>query len=191
MANDERENYTTTLAQQIFGKAAVVAGRNPQESETTGAPEIKVTSVVVRHSQNTEDLPPAAANLEPGEVEAEKATDASEIKVTSVIVRHSPPIDSSSPAAANLEPITIALEPGQKQLKTAAELGKMLEFDLARHPDCPKAGFRVTVYGWPHWRAMLTITPAAGSVRNPQEWRDLTNELAAQLRKRYDLAWEE
>jgi hypothetical protein len=79
----------------------------------------------------------------------------------------------------------------QKQLKTAAELARMIEFDLARHPDCPKAGFRVTVYGWPYWRAMLTITPAAGGVRNPQEWRDLTSELAERLRKRYDLAWEE
>jgi hypothetical protein len=82
-------------------------------------------------------------------------------------------------------------ESQQKQLKTASELAKMIEIDLSRHPDCPKAGFRVTVYGWPFWRAMLTITPAAGRVRNPQEWRDLTNELAEQLRKRYDLAWEE
>jgi hypothetical protein len=37
---------------------------------------------------------------------------------------------------------------------------------------------------------MLTITPAAGRVRDSQEWRDLTNELAERLRKRYKLAWE-
>ena len=79
----------------------------------------------------------------------------------------------------------------QKQFKTAAELAEMIELDLSRHPDCPKAGFRVTVYGWSRWRAMLTIEPAAGAVRNPQEWRDLTQELAERLRKRYDLAWEE
>jgi hypothetical protein len=79
----------------------------------------------------------------------------------------------------------------QKQLKTAAELAKMIELDLASHPDCPKAGFRVTVYGWPRWRAMLAIGPAAGGVRNPSEWRELTQELAERLRKRYDLAWEE
>jgi hypothetical protein len=78
-----------------------------------------------------------------------------------------------------------------KQLKTAAELAEMIELDLAHHPDCPKAGFRVTVYGWPHWRAMLTIEPAAGGIRNPQEWRELTQELAERLRKRYDLAWED
>jgi hypothetical protein len=78
-----------------------------------------------------------------------------------------------------------------KQLKTAAELAQMIELDLARHPDCPKAGFRVTVYGWPRWRAMLAIEPAAGGIRNPEEWRELTQELAERLRKRYDVAWEE
>jgi hypothetical protein len=79
----------------------------------------------------------------------------------------------------------------RKELKTAAELAEMIELDLSRHPDCPKAGFRVTVYGWPRWRAMLTIGPAAGGVRNPHEWRGLTQELAERLRKRYDLAWED
>jgi hypothetical protein len=79
-------------------------------------------------------------------------------------------------------------EAQQKQFRTAPELAEMIELDLARHPDSPMAGFRVTVPGGSHWRAMLTITPAAGRVRNPQEWRDLTDELAEQLRKRYDLA---
>ena len=79
----------------------------------------------------------------------------------------------------------------ESKFKTAAELAELIESDLARHPDRPKAGFRVTVYGWPYWRAMLTITPAAGVVRNPQEWRDLTDNLAERLRKRFDLAWKE
>jgi hypothetical protein len=77
----------------------------------------------------------------------------------------------------------------RKELKTAAELATMIELDLAQHPDCPKNGFRVTVYGATHWRAMLTITTAAGGVRNPQQWRDLTDEFADRLRQRYDLAW--
>ena len=98
------------------------------------------------------------------------------------------PTGESSPPASLQTPEG---EPQQKQLKTAAELAEMIEMDLARHPDCPKAGFQVTVYGWPQWRAMLTISPAAGGVRNPQEWRDLTGELAERLHKRYDLAWEE
>jgi len=79
----------------------------------------------------------------------------------------------------------------ERQCKTAAELAEMIEMDLARHPDCPSAGFRVTVYGWPRWRALLTIKPAAGGIRNPQAWRELTHELAERLRKRYDLALEE
>lgn len=76
-----------------------------------------------------------------------------------------------------------------KETKTAAELAQMIEADLAKHPECPPKGFVVTVYGATLWRAMLTITPSAGPVRNPQEWRDLTEELAERLRKRYDLAW--
>ena len=75
-----------------------------------------------------------------------------------------------------------------KEIKTAVELAQMIEADLAKHPQCP-TGFKVTVYGATLWRAMLTITPAAGPVRDPQEWRDLTEELADRLRNRYDLAW--
>jgi hypothetical protein len=76
-----------------------------------------------------------------------------------------------------------------KETKTAAELAQMIEADLSKHPECPTKGFVVTVYGATQWRAMLTITPAAGPVRNPQEWRNLTEELAERLRKHYDLAW--
>jgi hypothetical protein len=76
----------------------------------------------------------------------------------------------------------------QKYIKTASELAEMIERDLASHPDCPRTGFQVTVYGWPHWRAMLTIKPAAGPIRNPQTWRDLTDQLAERLRARYDVA---
>lgn len=79
--------------------------------------------------------------------------------------------------------------PQARETKTAAELAQMIEADLAKHPQCPRKGFVVTVYGTTLWRAMLTITPAAGPVRNPQEWRDLTEDLAERLRKRYDLAW--
>ena len=80
--------------------------------------------------------------------------------------------------------------PRRRELKTAAELAAMIELDLAQHPDCPKNGFRVTVYGATNWRGMLTITPAAGRVRDPQQWRDLTDEFADRLRQRYDLAGE-
>ena len=78
--------------------------------------------------------------------------------------------------------------PKDKETKTSAELARMIEEDLSKPPECPRKGFLVTVYGATLWRAMLTIAPAAGAIRNPQEWRDLTEELAERLRKRYDLA---
>ena len=118
-----------------------------------------------------------------------KATDGQEDEVEVAAGRETPPAtEISPPTAASLVTTGDVAQP--KRFKTAAELAEIIELDLARHPDCPKAGFRVTVYGGSHWRAMLTITPAAGGVRNPQEWRELTNDLAERLRKRYDLAWE-
>lgn len=115
--------------------------------------------------------------------------DVPEAEAMSAVARHFPAGEGLPPAALSLEASEGRAE--QKQLKAAAELADMIEQDLARHPDCPKAGFRVTVYGGSYWRAMLTITPAAGGIRNAGEWRDLTNELAERLRKRYDLAWKE
>ena len=78
----------------------------------------------------------------------------------------------------------------RKELKTAAELAAMIEFDLAQLPEAPGQGLRVTVYGATHWRAMLTILPAAGPVRDPQQLRNITDLLADRLRQHYDLAWE-
>jgi hypothetical protein len=112
----------------------------------------------------------------------------SEPKAPLVIAQDSRAGERSSPAAAYPEPIERVAP--QRQLKTAAELAAMIELDLAGHPDCPKDGFRVTVYGGSHWRAMLTITPAAGGIRDPNKWRDLTNDLAERLRKGYDVIWE-
>jgi hypothetical protein len=81
--------------------------------------------------------------------------------------------------------------PYGRQLKTAAELATIIERDLAQHPDTPKQGLRVTVYGGASdWRAMLTILPAAGRVRNAQQLRELTAHLAERLRQRYLMAWE-
>jgi hypothetical protein len=87
--------------------------------------------------------------------------------------------DTAAPAAV----------PTGRETKTAEELAGMIEADLAKHPQCPRKGLVVTVYGTTLWRAMLMITPAAGPVRDPQEWRDLTEQLAERLRQRYDLAW--
>jgi hypothetical protein len=75
--------------------------------------------------------------------------------------------------------------------KKAAELAAVIEQDLAQHPDAPRQGLRVTVYGGgTDWRAMLTFMPAAGPVRNAQQLRELTDHLAEGLRQRYSLAWD-
>ena len=103
-----------------------------------------------------------------------------------------PPSHQISPDAALRLPVSSGSNRApntRNELKSAAELAAMIEADLAQHPECPKSGFRVTVYGATHWRAMLTITPAAGRIREPQKWRNLTDELAGRLRQRYDLVW--
>jgi hypothetical protein len=127
-------------------------------------------------------LIPGAASAIPGRIPPEPNTDDAGITAPARGLQENP---TSAPLQAPES------RNQQKQLKTAAELADMIELDLSSHPDCPKAGFRVTVYGWPRWRAMLTIGPAAGGVRNPQDWRELTQELAERLRKRYDMDWEE
>jgi hypothetical protein len=121
----------------------------------------------------------------PGRNPPESGTD--DIHQAKATVAALEPVRETS-AASNHEPSGGRTQ--QKQIMTSAELAEMIELDLAHHPDCPRAGFRVTVYGGSYWRAMLTITPAAGGVRNPPEWRDLTNDLAERLRKHYDLACE-
>jgi hypothetical protein len=123
---------------------------------------VNLAQQLLGQRRSTADLPPDPAKVHP-EVEVIETT-----------------------AEARLDRTDV---PKGKEIKTAAELAQMIEADLAKHPDCPKNGFRVTVYGTTLWRAMLTITPAAGPIRNPQEWRDFTEELAERIRKRYDLAW--
>jgi hypothetical protein len=129
-----------------------------------------------------------AAGIAARKAPAPKTGDPPE-KASPAAVRDSQAEVVSTPAAAKPPAAEVnAVQP--KERKTAAELAGMIELDLTRHPDCPAAGFRVTVYGGSHWRAMLTITPAAGGIRNPREWRELTDELAERLRARYDLARE-
>ena len=131
----------------------------------------------------------AAAPIDEPNSPVSESNDASEIHVVSVVAQYGSVGESSPPAVTSFE--AVQSESQRKKLKTAAELAEMIELDLGRHPDCPKTGFEVTVYGWPHWRAMLMIKPSAGPVRNPQEWRDLTEMLAERLRKQYDLDWKE
>lgn len=170
----EYDKEIVSLAQQILGQRQPKSDPPPAEPEAqqqapevtvearperTDVPEGKLAQQVLGQHQSRSELPPA----EP------KARQ----QAPGVTVEARP------------DPTDV---PKGKETKTAAELAQMIEADLAKHPQCPK-GLQVTVYGTTLWRAMLMIKPAAGPVRNPQEWRDLTEELAERLRKRYDLAW--
>lgn len=150
-----------------------------------------VTSEVQPTSQNGRPVGPVVQRIaqEPKAVAAQSTA------------RESEPVTQPVHAGAPAEDITSAsLErpPGLskplrqlKELRTAARLAAMIEQDLAQHPEAPGKGLRVTVYGgMSQWRAMLTIMPAAGAVRHPQQLRDYTDQLAERLRQRYDLAWE-
>src|SRR5260370_14670856 len=65
--DDNGDDYKVTLAQQIFGRAAVISGRNPPELRTNDAPEAKIAPVAARDSPVREVL---SATLEPGEAVA-------------------------------------------------------------------------------------------------------------------------
>jgi hypothetical protein len=42
---------------------------------------------------------------------------------------------------------------------------------MIQHPECPKSGFHITVYGATHWRAMLTTDELAERLRQRMIWR--------------------
>lgn len=105
----------------------------------------------------------------------------SEVKPAEELIEETETKDSDAPDAG---------ERRQRDSRTAEQLAAMIESDLSSHPDCPKVGIKITVYGATQWRAMLTITPAAGPVQNARELRELTEELAIRLRNRFDLVWD-
>jgi hypothetical protein len=164
----EYDKEIISLAQQILGRQqpeAAPAPAEPKAPPPVTAPELKA------------EPPPPEPELQVGPPAAEPERKAE------------PPAPEPKVAAAvEARPEPAAL-PAGKETKTAEELARMIEADLLKHPQCPKKGLVVTVYGTTLWRAMLMITPAAGPVRDPQEWRDLTEQLAERLRQRYDLAW--
>lgn len=163
MADYDRE--IVNLAQQILGQ------RKPKVS-----PPLEL-EVLPAEPQLPEQPAPEAPLQEP-----ETTIEASSTLVGVAAV-------SEPPQAPVVAVNGLPNEPVHKEIRTAAELAQMIEAGLARHPHCPRRGFEVTVYGATPWRAMLLIKPAAGPVRNPQEWRDLTEQLAERLRGQYDLSW--
>jgi hypothetical protein len=164
VADDDNGDDRITLAQQIFGRAAGAARKPPP-------------------------LPASASPLPPTP-KASPTPKPPPVPKPSPVAEEDADADGFSPPPVAKPAYTEESAAQPKELKTAVELANMIELDLARHPDCPGDGFRVTVYGGSHWRAMLTIAPAAGGIRNAAEWRALTDDLAERLRARYDLVRE-
>lgn len=168
----------------LVARPAQVAVKKIESRPSTAKPQ-EETQVLVASP------PPMAAKVAPqppasqgASAQAAPMTPRSSQLVTSGPQNMAEQVLSQSPAfpkqAAPLRPS-----------KTASELAQMIELDIANAPDCPAQGLRITVYGGTsHWRAMLTITPAAGAVRDAQYLRQLTDDLAERLRQQYDLAWE-
>lgn len=91
------------------------------------------------------------------------------------------PADDSEPEAAP----AISNEP--TRARCAEELAAIILNALRTLDGSPKQGFLVTVYGANPWNAMLTITPAAGAIKDAPLWRERVKEMAIRLRQHYDL----
>ena len=170
----------TSALQSTVPKAPPAEEGEPITAQTAPvAPPVQATATETRTP--IEDVAPVTSMAAPvaEAVPASAEADAIPPGTPEVVAGVESPIPQDMPNALP-----------RKELKTAAELAAMIEFDLAQLPEAPGQGLRVTVYGATHWRAMLTILPAAGSVRDPQRLRNITDLLADRLRQHYDLAWE-
>lgn len=141
------------------------------------SPSQEVTAAATSTQLATSKVKFRAATRQPVEPKATTASKSQEVAAQILSNSAAPPV--SPPALP------------RKESKTAAELAGMIELELMQSPGSPAKGLRVTVYGGTsNWRAMLTIAPAAGAVRNAQYLRDMTDNFAERLRQEYDLAWQ-
>jgi hypothetical protein len=128
--------------------------------------------------------------LEPGvkpkveaepEARTEAKTEATIEPETEPIIELAEPADDSTPEAAR------AISNELARARSAGELAAIILNALRTLDGSPKDGFAVTVYGANPWNAMLTITPAAGAIKDAPLWRERVKEMAIRLREHYDL----
>jgi hypothetical protein len=126
--------------------------------------------------------------LEPGaklklevQTEAETGTETKIEPETEPVVALAEPVDDSAPEAAP------AISNELTRARSAGELAAIILNALRTLDGSPKDGFAVTVYGANPWNAMLTITPAAGAIKDAPLWRERVKEMAIRLREHYDL----
>jgi hypothetical protein len=124
--------------------------------------------------------------LEPGikpkvEVQTETKPETEIKPETEPVVGLAEPADDSKPEVAP------AISNEFTRARSAEELAAIILNALRTLDGSPKNGFTVTVYGANPWNAMLTITPAAGAIKDAPLWRERVKEMAIRLREHYDL----
>jgi hypothetical protein len=126
--------------------------------------------------------------LEPGvklkvevQTEAETKTEARIEPETEPAIVLAEPAGDSKPEAAPVVSGELT------RARSATELAAIILNALRTLDGSPKDGFAVTVYGANPWNAMLTITPAAGAIKDAPLWRERVKEMAIRLREHYDL----
>jgi len=124
--------------------------------------------------------------LEPGiapKAEVETKTEA----VTQTATETEPAVELAEPADHSEPEAAAAVSNELTRARSARELAAIIFNALQTLDGCPQDGFAVTVYGANPWNAMLTITPAAGVIKDAPLWRERVREMAIRLRQHYDL----
>jgi hypothetical protein len=98
-----------------------------------------------------------------------------------------PVAELAEPAGDSKPEAVPAISNELTRARSAVELAAIILNALRTLDGSPKDGFAVTVYGANPWNAMLTITPAAGAIKDAPLWRERVKEMAIRLREHYDL----
>jgi hypothetical protein len=128
--------------------------------------------------------------LEPGikpKVEAQTEKVEAQTEAETVIEPKTEPVIAPDPAGDSKPETAPAISNELTRARSAEELAAIILNALRTLDGSPKNGFAVTVYGANPWNAMLTITPAAGVIKDAPLWRERVREMAIRLRQHYDL----
>lgn len=99
-----------------------------------------------------------------------------------------PEMASAPPAPKPVEPpAKIARTADGKQLLPAEAIADLVLGELRKLENFPATGASVTVYGYRHWNAMITIAPFSTSFQNATRFRQAMPDLVFKLRRFVEL----
>jgi hypothetical protein len=177
--DDSIEQSVADFAKQIFGA--------PQNSSELGINFVKLEPAEEKVALTPAE-PKKIAAVEESNPAANKSPVASaedpvtETPGTAVVQAQEPQPSVPKEAGANKD--------GERQLRTTSEMADIILNALRTVDGVPKRGFAVTVYGANPWNAMLTIKPEAGPIRDAKLWQTRVQDIAARLRRDYDVIHE-